>query len=155
MPTEDRTMRRRSEYVEDIAVAMGGYAAEFTFFGEVTTGASSDMKNATRMARNMVTQWGMSDKLGPRVYGEQEDMIFLGREIHENRDYSDTKAVMIDDEIDELIKQGLETAKRLVSTHKDAMQRIVDELLGHETIERDRFAEVIGIPAANPKNLPA
>jgi cell division protease FtsH len=155
MPTEDRTMRRRAEYVEDIAVSMGGYAAEEIFFGEVTTGASNDMKNATRLARNMVTQWGMSEKLGPRVYGAQEDMIFLGREIHENRDYAETKAVTIDDEIDVLIKNGLETAKKLITSNKDAMERIANELLEKETIERDRFAEVIGITAANPKNIPA
>ncbi|MBU1034759.1 ATP-dependent zinc metalloprotease FtsH, partial [Patescibacteria group bacterium] len=83
MPIEDRKMRSREEYLEDIAMALGGYAAEKTFFGDITTGASNDMQNATRLARNMVTQWGMSDKLGPRIYGEREDMIFLGREIHE------------------------------------------------------------------------
>jgi cell division protease FtsH len=155
MPTEDRNMRRRDEYEEDIAVALGGYAAEQIFFGDITTGASNDMKNATRVARSMVTQWGMSDKLGPRVYGEQEDMIFLGREIHENRDYSEDKAVTIDAEIDRLIAAGLATAKRLINDNKDAMERIGSKLLETETLERDQFRQAIGLPSANPKNVPA
>jgi cell division protease FtsH len=152
MPNEDRSMRRREEYQEDIAVMLGGYAAEQAFFGDITTGASSDMKQATRLARNMVTQWGMSDKLGPRIYGEQEDMIFLGREIHENRDYSDDKAVLIDAEIDRLIAEGLATATKLINEHKDAMERVGEKLLKQETLEREEFQTTIGLPAANPKN---
>ncbi len=152
MPTEDRSMRRREEYAEDIAVMLGGYSAEQAFFGDITTGASNDMKQATRLARSMVTQWGMSDKLGPRVYGEQSDMIFLGRDIHENRDYSESKAVIIDEEIDGLIAQGLKTAKDLIAHHKDAMDRIAKVLLEKETIEREDFLKVVGLAPTNPKN---
>ncbi len=152
MPTEDRTMRRREEYQEDIAVMLGGYAAEKIFFGDVTTGASNDMQQATRLARSMVTQWGMSEKLGPRTYGAQEDMIFLGREIHENRDYSEDKAVTIDAEIDRLIAEGLDTAKKLITTHKDAMERVSTKLLTEETLERGAFLSAIGLPDANKKN---
>jgi cell division protease FtsH len=152
MPLEDRTMKRRNEYEEDIAVMMGGYAAEQLFFGDITTGASSDMKNATRVARNMVTQWGMSDELGPRVYGEREDMIFLGREIHENRDYSENKAVVIDREIDRLIQAGLQLAKKIISENREAMDRIGERLLKQETLEREQFMETVGLPPANPKN---
>lgn len=153
MPTEDRKMRRREEYQEDIAMALGGYAAEKVFFGDVTTGASSDMKNATRVARNMVTQWGMSDELGPRIYGEQEDMIFLGREIHENRDYSETIAVKIDKEIDAIIKNALDTATEIISKNKEAMTRVADVLMEKETLEREAFYEALGIPPANKKNI--
>ncbi len=149
MPIEDRTSRSSEEYKEDIAVSMGGYAAEKIFFGDITTGATQDMKNATKIARNMVTQWGMSEKLGPRTYGAQEDMIFLGREIHENRDYSDDKAILIDAEIDRLIHEGLETAKKLISGHKEAMERVGDKLLAQETLERDQFNETIGLPRPN------
>lgn len=152
LPTEDRTMRTKTEYMEDIAVMLGGYAAEFTFFGDITTGASSDMKNATSLARSMTTQWGMSDRLGPRIYGQREDMPFLGREIHEQRDYSETRAEVIDEEIDSLIKHGLQTAKDLVSTHRDAMDRIANYLTTHETIEREEFAKIVGMPPANPKS---
>lgn len=153
MPTEDRSMRRREEYQEDLAVMLGGYAAEYTIFGDITTGASNDMKNATQLARNMVTQWGMSPELGPRIYGEREDMIFLGRQIHENRDYSEEKAILIDKEIDRLIAEGLATAKKLISSNREAMDRIVNKLVEQETLERDAFAEAIGLPAANPKNI--
>ncbi len=155
MPIEDRTSRSSEEYKEDIAVAMGGYAAEKFFFGDITTGATMDMKNATKIARNMVTQWGMSEKLGPRTYGVQEDMIFLGREIHENRDYSDDKAVTIDQEIDRLIHEGLKTAERLINENKDAMERVGDKLLAQETLERDEFRETVGLPAANEKHKTA
>ncbi|MBI5654068.1 ATP-dependent metallopeptidase FtsH/Yme1/Tma family protein [Candidatus Uhrbacteria bacterium] len=145
MPIEDRTSRSCEEYKEDIAVAMGGFAAEKIFFGDITTGATMDMKNATKIARSMVTQWGMSEKLGPRTYGVQEDMIFLGREIHENRDYSDDKATLIDAEIDRLIHDGLETAKKLITDNKDAMDRVGEKLLAKETLERDEFNETIGL----------
>lgn len=152
LPTEDRTMRTREEYKEDIAVALGGYAAELTFFGDITTGASNDMQNATKLARNMVTQWGMSDLLGPRTYGERQDMIFLGREIQETRDYSEDKAELIDKEIDRLISDGLTTAKKIVSEQRAAMDRICDHLIKKEIIERDEFEQVVGLPPANPKS---
>ncbi len=155
LPTEDRMMRNRVEYTEDIAVGLGGYAAEKIIFGEVTTGASSDMQQITKTAKSMVTQWGMSEVLGPRVYGERADMIFLGREITENRDYSESRAERIDQEIDSLINEGLVTAKKIVTEHRAAMDRIVEHLMKHEIIERDDFAKVVGLPPANPKaNLP-
>ena len=153
VPTEDRSMRRKNEYEEDIAVMLGGFAAEQIFFGDITTGASNDMQQATRVARSMVTQWGMSEKLGPRTYGQHEDMIFLGREIHENRDFSDAKAIIIDDEIDALISAGLATAKKIISEHKENMERIADHLMKKETIERSEFAAIVGLPPANPKNV--
>lgn len=153
MPTEDRKMRTRAEYLEDIAMALGGYAAEKVFFGDITTGASSDMKNATRVARNMVTQWGMSDAMGPRIYGAQEDMIFLGREIHENRDYSDAVAIKIDQEIDAIIANGLKVATEIISNNKDAMTRVAEDLIKKETLEREEFYKILGIPPSNPKNI--
>ncbi len=152
MPTEDRKMRTRTEYTEDIAMALGGYAAEYIFFNDITTGASNDMQGATRTARNMVTQWGMSKVLGPRVYGEREDMIFLGREIHENRDYSETVAKTIDEEIDAIIRNALETANRIISENKAAVERVAEKLIEKETLEREEFYEAIQIPPANPKN---
>jgi len=152
LPIEDRKMRRRGEYLEDLTVLLGGFAAEKAFFDDITTGASSDMKQATRIARSMVTQWGMSDLLGPRVYGEQEDMIFLGREIHENRDYGEETAKKIDTEIDALIGKALADAKALLLEHRAAVERVADALMEKETLERDAFYAVVGIPPANPKN---
>lgn len=152
LPTEDRKMRRRDEYVEDIAIMLGGYAAEKVFFGDITTGASNDMQQATRLARNMVTQWGMSDVLGPRIYGQREEMIFLARELHESRDYSEQKAVLIDQEIDTLIKEGLKTATEIVTTHREAMDNIANHLAKHEIIERDEFPKVVGFVAKNTRH---
>lgn len=152
LPTEDRTSRTRTEYNEDIAVALGGYAAELAFFGDITTGASNDMQNATSLARNMVTQWGMSDALGPRTYGEREEMMFLGRPSNESRNYSEDKAILIDKEIDALIKTGLDTAKRIIAENRDSMDRICAHLIEKETIEREEFETVVGLPPANPKS---
>jgi cell division protease FtsH len=155
LPIEDRQMRRRGEYVEDITLMLGGYAAEKIFFGDITTGASNDMQNATRIARSMVTQWGMSDVLGPRTYGQRgEEMIFLAREMHESRDYSEKKSEIIDQEIDTLIKNGLEKANELIASHRDAMDRIAKHLVEHETIEREEFPTIAGLPPANAKNIP-
>jgi len=153
-PTEDRHMRTREEYREDMAVGLGGYAAEQIIFGDITTGASSDMRHITQTARDMVTQWGMSEVLGPRVYGERSDMIFLGRDIHENRDYSDKKAELIDTEIDGLIREALDRAKTLIADNREAMDKVAKVLLEKETLEREAFLEAIGLPAANPDNRP-
>lgn len=152
LPTEDKHMRTRTEYLEDLAMMLGGYSAEKIFFGDLTTGASNDMQQATQLARNMVTQWGMSDVLGPRAYGKREDMIFLGREIHEERDYSEAKAELIDKEIDALIRQALETATRLIEKNREAMDKVAKHLTEHETIEREEFEKVVGMPPANPKS---
>ncbi len=151
-PTEDRRMKRSKEYFEELAMMLGGYAAEQIIFGDITAGASSDMRETTNLARNMVTQWGMSETLGPRVYGEKEEMIFLGRDIHENRDYSEKIAEKIDSEIDKLINEALQTAKNIINNNRDAMERVSNELLKLETMEREVFYKIVGIPPANLKN---
>lgn len=152
MPLEDRQMKSRKEYLEDVATMLGGYAAEHLYYGETTTGPSSDMKEVTKLARKMVTQWGMSDLLGPRVYGEQEDMIFLGREIHENRNYSEKIAETIDKEVDRIIDEGLKTATQILKDHRTDIDRVTDILLEKETLEREEFYEAISLPPANPAN---
>lgn len=152
LPVEDRRMRRSVEYIEDIAMMLGGYAAERSVFNDITTGATNDMQHATRLARNMVTQWGMSDKLGPRTYGEQNDMMYLGREVSETRDYSESRAEIIDVEIDRIIKQGLDTANALLMTHRETLDTLAEHLVAHETIEREEVERIIGFPPANAIN---
>ena len=152
LPTEDRMMRTRTDYLEDMAVSLGGYAAEKAFFGDLTTGASSDMRHVTDLARSMVTQWGMSELLGPRTYGEREEMVFLGRDIHEERNYSENRAEVIDKEIDKLIQGGLLEAERIMREYRDAIERVAEYLVEHETIERDEFQDIVGLPPANKKN---
>ncbi len=151
-PTEDRHMRKREEYVEDLSVMLGGYAAEQIIFNDITTGASSDMRSATQLAKDMVTQWGMSNALGPRTYGEREDLIFLGRNIHENRDYSEKVAEKIDHEIDQLIADALERAKKIIAENREAVERVAIKLMEKETLEREAFLDAIQLPSANPSN---
>ncbi len=152
LPVDDRRMRRRKEYLEDLAMTLGGYAAEHLVYGDVTPGASNDMQNATRLAKTMVTQWGMSDALGPRAYGEHSEMIFLGREISEHKDYSESKAELIDKEIDALIQGGLASATSLLTQHRATLDRLAEYLVKHETIERDEVERIVGFPPANAKN---
>ncbi len=144
LPSEDRRYRRRAEFVDDLAVTLGGYAAEQQTFGDVTTGASGDLKQATRLAREMVTRYGMSADVGPRTFGESEEMIFLGREIHENRNYSEKAAERIDAEIDRLIHGALETARGIMQARKADLERIAAELLEKETIEKEAFEALLG-----------
>ena len=146
-------MRTSTEYKEDLAVMLGGFSAEKIIFGDLTTGASNDMQQATKLARNMVMQWGMSSELGPRTYGEREDMIFLGREIHENRNYSESKAEKIDKEIDVLISEALKTAMSIIEENRDAMDRIAEHLIENEILERENFSKIAGMPPLNPKSV--
>jgi len=143
-PTEDRHLHAKSEFLAEIAVLLGGHITEKEIFGEVTTGATSDLRRATALARRLVTDYGMSENLGPRTYGEKEEMIFLGREIHEQRDYSEKIAEKIDGEIAEFIKRGEETARRLISEKKEQLELIVSTLLEKETIEKDEFEALLG-----------
>ena len=143
LPKEDKKFKSYSEFIDSMAVLLGGYAAEKIFFKELTTGASNDLKRITEIARRLVTQFGMNDKLGPRTFGEREEMIFLGKEIHERRDYSEKTAEMIDEQISNYIHQALKTATELISKNKDKMDKIAQLLLEKETIEKDEFEKLM------------
>jgi len=143
-PSEDRHMHAKSEFISEIAVLLAGHLVEKTIFGEVTTGATSDLRRATALARSLVTDFGMSDHLGPRTYGEKEEMIFLGREIHEQRDYSEKVAERIDEEITGFIKQGEEKAQNIINNRAEQLEKIVATLLEKETIEKDEFERIMG-----------
>lgn len=145
VPSEDRHMHTRSEFLAEIAVLLAGHMVEKEIFGEVTTGATSDLRRATSLARQLITDYGMSDKLGPRTYGAKEEMIFLGREIHEQRDYSEKVAERIDEEISELIKKGGEMAKEIIVSQKDALEKVAAALLEKETIEKNEFELLVGV----------
>ncbi len=142
LPEEDRHLQSLSQFKDQLAVAMGGRVAEEVQFGEaeITTGASNDLEQATQMARTMVTRFGMSERLGPRTFGKREELIFLGREISEQRDYSDQVAETIDAEVHALIDTAYETAKKLITDNKDRLDRIARHLVDHETAEGDVLA---------------
>lgn len=139
LPTEDKYMHNKSEFVDDLAVLLAGHMAEKQYFGEVTTGASNDLQQATKLARSLITQYGMSDTLAPRIYGEKEELVFLGRDIKEQRNYSEKVAEEIDDEIDRFINRAANTAKEKIEANKDKMDRLVAALLERETIEKEEF----------------
>lgn len=139
LPSEDKHMHPKSEFEADIAVMLAGHAAEQEIFGEVTTGAQSDLKRATGLARKLVTEYGMSDKLGPRTFGLKEELVFLGREISEQRDYSEKVAQVIDDEVSHLLKKGYTEAQGIIKKQKTKLDLIANELIKKEVIEREEF----------------
>jgi cell division protease FtsH len=118
---------------------LGGHVAEELVFGDTTTGASNDIEKATNLARAMVTQYGMSDKLGPLTFGKKEEMIFLGREISEQRNYSDEVAAKIDAEVREIIDRGYERAKEALTAQRQVLDRLANLLIEKETIEAEEF----------------
>ncbi|NBX49145.1 ATP-dependent zinc metalloprotease FtsH [bacterium] len=154
IPQEDRKMHSRQEFLDELAMTLGGYVTEKEIFGDLTTGASNDLQKATHLARQLVTQYGMSDLLGPRTYGEREDMIFLGKQIHENRDYSEKVAESIDAEINRILHTALETATRIVREQRKAMDEIVNVLLEKETIEKEEFEKLVGAKKKAPLMTP-
>ena len=148
VPEEDRNLITSDQLEARLAMAMGGRAAEELIFGEITTGASNDLEQATNIARTMVTRFGMSKKLGPRTFGKRDELVFLGREISEQRDYSDSVAEQIDDEVQSLIGGAYDTAMRLLKEYRPNLDRVSEYLLENETIEGENFADIFDSPAA-------
>jgi cell division protease FtsH len=141
---EDRGYELRSYIVERLAMMMGGRAAEELIFNDITTGAQSDIKQATVAARRMVTDFGMSDKLGPRTFGDKQELIFLGREISEQKDYGDKIANVIDEEVDKIIGNAYNLAKKILSENKPKLIELAQKLLVEETLEGDELDAVFG-----------
>jgi len=142
LPTEDRTLMSRGKFLDDLAFTLGGRAAEELVFNDITSGASNDLERVTRMARSMVTRLGMSDELGPMVYGQKEELIFLGREISEQRDYSEAVAQLIDKEVRRLVNEAYEKAKSTLIQHRDKLDAIANKLLEVETLSKDEFETI-------------
>jgi len=145
LPTEDRHLYSKSQFLADLAVLMGGYAAEKIVFNELTTGASSDLKKATNLARSLVTEYGMSEKLGPISLGEKEELVFLGRELGTHQNYSQSVAETIDKEIKNFLKMAYETAKKIITQRRKKLEKIAKRLIEKETIERDEFAAIMAV----------
>ena len=148
LPTEDRYLYTKSQFEETLAFSLGGHAAEQLIFGEVTTGASNDIERATTLARQMVTQYGMSETLGPIMLGKKEELVFLGREIGEQRNYSEAVAAEIDKEVRNLINRAYGTAREVLVKHKDKLVIVSEKLMMLETIEGPIFDEIMGLEQA-------
>jgi cell division protease FtsH len=142
LPVEDRYLQSKSEFEDKIAGLLGGNAAERLIFGDTTTGASNDIEKATDLARRMVTEWGMSDRMGPLSFGKRDEMVFLGRDIGEQRNYSDDVAKMIDDEVRVLIEHGYQRATATLTENKARLLTLADKLIAEETVEGDAFESI-------------
>ncbi len=142
LPTEDRYLQSKTEFEDKIAGLLGGNAAERLIFGDTTTGASNDIEKATDLARRMVTEWGMSDKLGPLAFGKRDEMIFLGREIGEQRNYSDDVAKMIDEEVRAIVEHGYARATQTLTEHRGRLLALADKLVAEETVESEAFEKL-------------
>lgn len=146
MPLEDKRFISKIEFEEDLAVSMAGFVAEREIFGpeNLSTGPSADLRQATHLARRLVTEFGMSEKLGPRTFGEHDELIFLGREITEQRDYSEKVAELIDEEVSRLIAQGKGMAEKIIREKRQQLDLIVQKLMEKETIEQDELVALLG-----------
>ena len=132
------------EYVEGrLAILMGGRAAEELIFEELTTGAGNDIEQATKIARKMVCEWGMSDVLGPMTFGKKNEEIFLGREIQSHRDYSEVTARMIDEEVVRVVRKAQSTADQILKDNVEQLHNLAKALLEHETIDGDEVVAVM------------
>lgn len=152
LPGEDRYMWSRSQFKDNLAFALGGRAAEEIIFQEVTTGASNDIERVTEMARQMVMRYGMSQKLGPMALGKKEELVFLGREISEQRNYSDEIAYEIDKEVRALVDEAYGKARELLSTYKDKLIEISELLIEKETLDAADFEALFeGMPRPEPR----
>ncbi len=150
LPTEDRYLQSKTEFEDKIAGLLGGNASEKLIFGDTTTGASNDIEKATMLARRMVTEFGMSEKLGPLSFGKRDELVFLGREIGEQRNYSDDVAKTIDEEVRAIIDRGYARAMEVLVEHRDKLTALAEKLVAEETVDADEFEKMFSdLP---PKN---
>ena len=142
LPQEDRYLQSKTEFEDKIAGLLGGNAAEKLIFGDTTTGASNDIEKATDLARRMVTEFGMSDRLGPLSFGKRDELIFLGREIGEQRNYSDDVAKTIDEEVRAIIDRAYDRAMEVLVAHRDRLQNLAEKLVAEETVDNEEFEKL-------------
>jgi cell division protease FtsH len=150
LPVEDRYLMTRSQFKDVLATLLGGHVAEELVFSEVTTGSQNDIERATKLARAMVTDYGMSDKLGPRTFGHKEEMVFLGREISEQRDYSEEVARQIDDEVCKIIQQAYTAARKILTENNSKLVQIAEKLIAQETLEGEELEAAFNETSPRP-----
>jgi cell division protease FtsH len=156
IPIEDRYLISRSQIMDMLASLLGGRTAEDLIFNEITSGAADDIKRATELARRMVTDFGMSNKLGPRTFGDKQELVFLGREISEQKDYGDKIADAIDEEVNGVIRHAQETALKILTENRDKLVTLAEKLIEKETLEGEDLDAVLGkaAPSDPPKTIP-
>jgi cell division protease FtsH len=139
VPDEDRYLQSKAKFEDDLAGLLGGRAAEELVFNDITTGASNDLERVTKLARAMVVQYGMSPKLGPRTFGKKNDLMFMGREISEQRNYSDEVAGMIDDEVRSIVDRAYARAKKTLTDYREKLDTLANMLTNAETVDKQQF----------------
>ncbi|MBI4132838.1 MAG: ATP-dependent metallopeptidase FtsH/Yme1/Tma family protein [Candidatus Sungbacteria bacterium] len=145
LPSEDRHLFSRSYFLDEIAAAMGGYAAEKMVFSDITTGPHNDLERASDLARDLVTRYGMSEKLGPAVFGERQELVFLGKEISSEKNYSEEIARLIDREVRRIINTALARAKNILTERRERLEAVAKRLIEKETIERSEFEALMAV----------
>ncbi|HOM33256.1 MAG TPA: ATP-dependent zinc metalloprotease FtsH [Candidatus Paceibacterota bacterium] len=143
IPLEDRRLATKKQFLAELVVLMGGYVAEKVYMGDVSTGASNDLKEASELARRLVMQYGMSDKLGPISFGKSEDLIFLGREITTEKNYSEKTAIEIDNEVKRLIDEATKKAEKIIKENKKQIEILTKTLLEKEVLEKEEFEKLM------------
>jgi cell division protease FtsH len=146
LPAEDRNLWTRSQFQDMLAAILGGMVAEELVLGEMSTGPQDDLERATKIARQMVTQWGMSERLGPRTFGKREELIFLGKEIAEQRNYSEKVAEEIDEEVRRIIDSAYQTARQVLSEIRPKLDQLAKHLIEEETIEGEALEALFNAP---------
>lgn len=144
LPEEDRYLLTRDQILDQMAMALGGRAAEELVFGEISTGASDDLEKVSKLVRRMITEYGMSDELGPMTYGTRHDQVFLGRDLMRDRDYGEEVAAAIDREARRIVMQQFERAKRILEKHREVLNRIAQTLIEKETLEAEELLNLVG-----------
>jgi cell division protease FtsH len=153
-PDEDRLLMSRKKMFATLAMALGGRAAEELIFDDITSGASNDIEQVTRMARAMVTRLGMSPELGNMTYGQKEEMIFLGREISEQRDYSEAVAEQIDREVRKIVEDAYKTSKAVLKKYRKQLDLVAQKLLEVESLNREEFEKLFPPPFGKKSGTP-
>ena len=144
LPESDKHLNTREEFLDDISMMLGGLVAEKIIFGDITNGASSDLNSVTDLAKKMITKYGMNENLGYRVFGQGSEMVFLGREIHENKDYSEKASEEIDKEVKSLVDKCYKNAFDIIEKNREKLDKIANTLLEKETIEKEEFEKLLG-----------
>ena len=143
LPSEDRHLYSRKNFLDELAAALGGYASEKLIFGELTTGSSDDIRKATLIAKDLVTKYGMSEKIGPVTLGEQSELVFLGKELGVEKNYSDATAQVVDSEVTSIMKTAFKRANDILKKYRKVLDSLAGRLIQNETIEREEFESIL------------
>ena len=154
LPKDDLTLKSKNKLFAEMVGLLGGRASEEIVFNDITSGAANDIENVTKLARNMVTRLGMSSNLGPMVYGQKDELIFLGKEIGEQRDYSEAIAERIDQEVQKLVNNAYKEAKKILTKYRGKLDEVANKLMEVETLSRDEFEKIFPPPVSKTGGVP-